>query len=57
MYLHKLSNKYHCGFVMYSNMYREEVKNKLREAIQEFLQNDKDNEPLERIPIDNLKQV
>lgn len=35
-------------------IFRDEAKNKLRENIQEFLEND---ESLERIPIDNEKQV
>jgi len=35
-------------------IFREEVKCTLREKIQEFLQNDED---LEKIPIDNIKQV
>jgi len=39
---------------MLNVMSREEAKNKLRESIEEFLRND---ESLERIPIDNEKQV
>lgn len=35
-------------------MFREEVKYELREKVNEFLQND---EELEKIPIDNIKQV
>lgn len=35
-------------------MFSEEARNKLRENIKDFLEND---ESLERIPIDNEKQV
>jgi hypothetical protein len=35
-------------------MFRDEIKSKLREKIHEFLQNDED---LEKIPIDSIKQV
>jgi len=40
--------------MVYHFIFREEVKHTLREKIQEFLQNDED---LEKIPIDNIKQV
>lgn len=35
-------------------VFRDEIKFKLKETIHEFLQNDED---LENIPIDNIKQV
>lgn len=35
-------------------MFRDKVKYELREKVQEFLQND---EELEKIPINNIKQV
>lgn len=38
-------------------MFSEEMKIKFKEAIQEFLRDDKNDEGLEKIPIDNLKQV
>jgi len=39
---------------MYQFIFRKEVKHELRQKVQEFLQNDED---LEKIPIDNIKQV